>query len=81
MSDMSIIWTEQNRNFLENEAKETGMSISDIANKAIEFFFGRQEEYDEDAEDIAAAEKAWNDFIASGKQAIPAEEVYRKLGI
>lgn len=80
MVDMSITWTEQNRDFLQTEAKETGMSISDIANRAIEFFFGRKE-YDEDAEDIAAAEMAWNDFVASGEEAIPAEEVYRKLGI
>ncbi len=59
-------------------AKETGRSRSSYANEAISNFLN--EKY-EDLQDYKIAEEAWNEFVASGKKGIPAEEVYKKLGI
>lgn len=81
MTSMTINWTDENASLIEAEAKETGLSISDIANKAIDFFLGRSEEYDEDAEDIAAAEKTLVE-IQSGQQKVwSSEEVWKQIGI
>ena len=38
-------------------------------------------ELQEDAEDAARAEKAWNDFEKSGEAAIPADVLYKELGL
>ncbi|MFC2442993.1 MAG: hypothetical protein ACFNUO_09310 [Capnocytophaga ochracea] len=38
-------------------------------------------ELQEDAEDAALAEKAWFDFEESGEPAIPAEVLYKELGL
>lgn len=35
----------------------------------------------EDEEDYEDAVKAWDEFVASGEKAIPAEEVYKELGL
>lgn len=81
MTSMTINWTDENASLIEAEAKETGLSISDIANKAIDFFLGRSEAYDEDAEDIAAAEKTLAE-IQSGRQKVwSSEEVWKQIGI
>lgn len=59
-------------------AKQTGMSRSAFVNKALENYL---QELQEDSEDYKTAEKDWNDYVASGKKEIPAEEVYKKLGL
>ncbi len=59
-------------------AKETGRSRSSYANEAIAKFL---QEREEDAEDYKLAEEAWNEFVASGEKGIPAEEVYKELGL
>ncbi len=56
-------------------AKETGRSRSSYANEAIEKFLK------EKAEDYKLAELAWKEFVASGEEGIPAEEVFKNLGI
>ena len=38
-------------------------------------------ELQEDAEDAALAEQAWFDFEESGEPAIPAEVLYKELGL
>ena len=38
-------------------------------------------ELQEDAEDALLAEKAWNDFEKSGEAAIPADVLYKELGL
>ncbi|MGP1415596.1 MAG: hypothetical protein ACTTJ6_06700 [Treponema sp.] len=38
-------------------------------------------ELQEDAEDARLAEKAWADFEESGEETIPAEVLYKELGL
>ncbi len=59
-------------------AKETGRSRSYYANEALSEYL---KEKLEDIEDYQIAERAWKEFVASGKKTIPAEEVYKELGI
>ena len=63
---------------LEQAAKMTGWTTTAVLEAALSRYFA---ELQEDAEDTARAEKAWNDFIASGEKAIPAEELYQELGL
>ena len=56
----------------------TGWTISAVLEAALRHYFA---ELREDAEDAARVEKAWNDFVASGEKAIPAEELYQELGL
>lgn len=58
--------------------KQTGMSRSAFVNKALENYL---QELQEDSEDYERAEKAWNDFVASGEKGIPLEDVKKELGL
>ena len=63
---------------LEQAAKMTGWTTTAVLEAALCRYFA---ELQEDAEDAARAEKAWNDFVISGEKAIPAEELYQELGL
>lgn len=63
---------------LEQAAKMTGWTTTAVLEAALRRYFA---ELREDAEDAARAEKAWNDFVARGEKAIPAEELYQELGL
>lgn len=56
----------------------TGLTENQILEIALKNFIA---EVRKDAEDVAAAEKAWNAFILSGEPAVPAEEVFCKAGL
>lgn len=56
----------------------TGLTENQILEIALKNFIA---EVRQDAEDVAAAEKAWNAFILSGESAVPAEEVFCKAGL
>lgn len=49
-----------------------------IINLALDSFLAEREE---DLRDAELGIAAWNEFVASGEKAIPAEEVYKDLGI
>ena len=63
---------------LEQAAKMTGWTTNAVLEVALRRYLA---ELREDAEDAARAEKAWNDFVASGEKTIPAEELYQELGL
>jgi len=63
---------------LEKAAAETGLKKSTITEMALKQYLAEMEE---DREDAVIAKKAWTDFEKSGKKTIPAEEVYRELGL
>ena len=71
----------------DNELKELDR-LSEEAGETREVFmlsvfknFISDEISEEDAQDAREAEQAWEAFVASGKKAIPAEQVYEELGI
>ena len=63
---------------LEQAAHMTGAAKNTILEDALSRYLA---ELQEDAEDAARAEKAWNDFEKSGETAIPAEVLYKELGL
>lgn len=63
---------------LEQVVSQTGDLPNEIISKALEKYFL---ELREDAEDIKDAESAWEEFLSSGENAIPAGKVYKDLGL
>ena len=63
---------------LEQAAHMTGAAKNTILEDALSRYLA---ELQEDAEDAARAEKAWNEFEKSGETAIPAEVLYKELGL
>ena len=63
---------------LEQVAQMTGAAKDTILENALSCYLT---ELLEDAEDVARAEKAWNDFEKSGEAAIPADVLYKELGL
>ncbi len=63
---------------LEKAAQMLGMSKDIVLENALSRYLA---ELQEDAEDTERAEKAWNDFENSGEAAIPAEALYKALGL
>ena len=65
---------------LKDFVSERRLSKSMVVTNAITKYLDELE-FLEDKIDAQEAEKAWFDFVASGEKAIPAEKVYKKLGI
>ena len=63
---------------LEQAAQMTGAAKDTILENALSRYLT---ELQENAEDVARAEKAWNDFEKSGEAAIPADVLYKELGL
>ena len=63
---------------LERAAKITGAAKDTVLENALSRYLT---ELQEDAEDALLAEKAWNDFEKSGEAAIPADVLYKELGL
>ena len=63
---------------LEQAAQITGAAKDTVLENALSRYLA---ELQEDAEDTERAEKAWNDFENSGEAAIPAEALYKALGL
>ena len=63
---------------MEQAAQMTGTTKDTISENAHSRYLA---ELREDAEDAARAEKAWNDFEKSGEAALPAEVLYKELGL
>ena len=63
---------------LEQAAQMTGAAKDTILENALSRYLT---ELQEDAEDALLAEKAWNDFEKSGEAAIPADVLYKELGL
>ena len=63
---------------LEQAAQMTGAAKDTILENALSRYLT---ELQEDAEDAARAEKAWNAFEKSGEAAIPADVLYKELGL
>ena len=66
---------------LEQAARMTGAAKDTILENALSRYLAELKEDAEDAEDAVCAEKAWNDFEKSGEAAIPAEVLYKELGL
>lgn len=75
---MSVSFKPEMFEKIDRYCSERGCSRSWFVNRAVELFLM---ECLEDKEDYKTAEKAWNDYVASGEKGIPAEEVYKKLGL
>lgn len=63
---------------LEQAVARTGWNKSKITEEALNRFFS---ELEEDAEDARMADEAYSRFKASGEAAVPAEQVYKELGL
>ena len=63
---------------LERAVERTGWNKSKIAEEALKRFFS---ELAEDSEDARLGEEAYARFKASGEKAIPADAVYKELGL
>ena len=63
---------------LEQAAQMSGAAKDTVLENALSRYLA---ELQEDAEDAALAEKAWLDFEKSGEPAIPAEVLYKELGL
>ncbi|MBD5434776.1 MAG: hypothetical protein HDR35_10870 [Treponema sp.] len=63
---------------LERAVKRTGWNKSKIAEEALNRFLS---ELAEDSEDARMGEEAYAKFKASGEKAIPADAVYKELGL
>ncbi|MDE5581169.1 MAG: hypothetical protein K2N58_05310 [Treponemataceae bacterium] len=63
---------------LERAVERTGWNKSKIAEEALKRFFS---ELAEDSEDARLGEEAYARFKASGEKAIPADVVYKELGL
>ena len=58
--------------------KMTGCTMNQVAENALTKYL---DEILEDLDDLEAAEKAYAEFEASGQKTIPAEELYKELGL
>ena len=63
---------------LQQAAQNTGAAKDTVLENALSRYIA---ELREDAEDALLAEKAWNDFEKSGEAAIPADVLYKELGL
>lgn len=63
---------------LEQAARMTGVPKDTVLENALSRYLA---ELQEDAEDARLAEKAWADFEKSGEAAIPADVLYKELGL
>ena len=63
---------------LEQAARMTGAAKDTILENALSRYLA---ELKEDAEDARLAEKAWKEFEESGEETIPAEVLYKELGL
>ena len=63
---------------LEQAAQMSGATKDTVLENALSRYLA---ELQEDAEDALLAEKAWNDFEKSGEAAIPADVLYKELGL
>ena len=63
---------------LEQAVAKTGWNKSRITDEALTRYLA---ELVEDAEDAKLGEEAYSRFLASGKNAIPSDKVYEKLGL
>ena len=63
---------------LEQAAQMSGATKDTVLENALSRYLA---ELQEDAEDAALAETAWFDFEKSGEPAIPAEVLYKELGL
>ena len=63
---------------LEQATQITGAAKDTVLENALSRYLA---ELQEDAEDALLAEKAWNDFEKSGEAAIPADALYKELGL
>ena len=63
---------------LEQAAKMTGWTTTAVLEAALRRYFA---ELREDAEDAARAEKAWNDFVASGEKIYSINEIRQEFGL
>ena len=63
---------------LEQAARMAGAAKDTVLENALSRYLA---ELREDAEDAVRAEKAWNDFEKSGEAAIPADVLYKELGL
>ena len=63
---------------LEQAAQMSGATKDTVLENALSRYLA---ELQEDTEDAALAEKAWADFEKSGEPAIPAEVLYKELGL
>ena len=66
---------------LEQAAQMSGATKDTVLENALSRYLAELQEDAEDAEDAALAEKAWFDFEESGEPAIPAEVLYKELGL
>lgn len=79
MQKVSISLKNKNYNELIAMEKDTGLNKSAIINQAMEKYIEILKE--EDIEDAKTAVLEWNKFVKRGMKSIPAEEVYKELGI
>lgn len=63
---------------LEQAAQMSGATKDVVLENALSLYLA---ELQEDAEDARLAEKAWKEFEESGEQIIPAEVLYKELGL
>ncbi|MGP1438654.1 MAG: hypothetical protein ACTTKH_06240 [Treponema sp.] len=63
---------------LEEASQMSGASKDVVLENALSRYLA---ELQEDAEDARLAEKAWADFERSGEKTIPAEVLYKELGL
>ena len=63
---------------LEQAARMTGAAKDTVLENALSRYLA---ELKEDAKDARLAEKAWKEFEESGEQTIPAEVLYKELGL
>lgn len=63
---------------LERAVERTGWNKSKITEEALKRYFS---ELAEDSEDARMGEEAYARFKASGEKAIPADAVYKELGL
>lgn len=78
MPTATINWSDETYIKLLTAVKQTGMSRSAFVNKAVNNYI---RELEEDLEDAQIGEKAWNEFVASGKKGFTLDEVKKELDI
>ena len=74
----TMTMTQKTYRELEQAAQMSGTTKDVVLQNALSRYLA---ELQEDAEDAALAEKAWADFEKSGEAIIPAEVLYKELGL
>lgn len=74
----TMTMTQKTYRELEQAAQMSGTTKDVVLQNALSRYLA---ELQEDAEDAALAEKAWADFEKSGEATIPAEVLYKELGL